>query len=63
MLQTSILEWGNRTTLNKLVKDMSFDYIFAADVIYYEKVHEKLIETLKLFYQIINNKKTIIFLA
>ena len=62
MPQTSILEWGNRTTVNKLVKDMSFDYIFAADVIYYEKVHEKLIETLKLLSNN-NNKKTIIFLA
>ena len=43
---TSLLEWGENDAVNKLSKAKSFDYIVAADVIYYEKVHAKLITTL-----------------
>ena len=44
--ETRLLEWGENDAVNQLSRTKSFDYIVAADVIYYEKVHTKLITTL-----------------
>lgn len=58
--KTALLKWGNIHELNlSIIKQSTIHYIIAADVIYYEKVHEELLQTL----HTLSNPNTIIIIA